>query len=156
MLEFSSDKLDRDSVTCKTGLDLQSSFGLLCTTVLIGWDPAATPPPPSHLGSYTRALLASQDRRHLFITPFFGKQGAGKCVADDQSIKSMYHAFDTHICSNGLQTYGNHSYIMIFLVGVLLFVASTDNIPRVTRFQQKIVMILFYILYCTKKKQSGK
>jgi hypothetical protein len=29
----------------------------------------ATPPPP-HLGSYTRALLVSQDRRHLFVTPW--------------------------------------------------------------------------------------
>ncbi len=25
--------------------------------------------PPPHLGSYTRALLVSQDRRHLFVTP---------------------------------------------------------------------------------------
>ncbi len=25
--------------------------------------------PPSHLGSYTRALLVSLDRRHLFVTP---------------------------------------------------------------------------------------
>jgi hypothetical protein len=25
--------------------------------------------PPPHLGSYARALLVSQDRRHLFITP---------------------------------------------------------------------------------------
>jgi hypothetical protein len=30
---------------------------------------AETPPPPPHLGSYTRALLVSQDRRHLFVTP---------------------------------------------------------------------------------------
>ncbi len=44
-------------------LDLQSLFGLLCTAVLIG----NTPPP--HLGSYTRALLISKDRRHLFVTP---------------------------------------------------------------------------------------
>ncbi len=27
----------------------------------------ATPPLPPHLGSYTRALLVSQDRRHLFF-----------------------------------------------------------------------------------------
>ncbi len=27
------------------------------------------PLPPPHLGSYTRALLVSQDRRHLFMTP---------------------------------------------------------------------------------------
>ncbi len=25
------------------------------------------PPPPPHLGSYTRALLVSKDRRHLFV-----------------------------------------------------------------------------------------
>jgi hypothetical protein len=29
--------------------------------------PQSTPPP--HLVSYTRALLVSQDRRHLFVTP---------------------------------------------------------------------------------------
>ncbi len=28
-------------------------------------------PQTSHLGSYTRALLVSQDRRHLFVTPCF-------------------------------------------------------------------------------------
>ncbi len=27
-------------------------------------------PPPPHLGSYSRALLVSQDRRHLSVTPF--------------------------------------------------------------------------------------
>jgi len=49
-------------------VDLQNLFGLLCTAALIGWDPA-TPSLPPHLGLYTRALLVSQDRRHLFITP---------------------------------------------------------------------------------------
>ncbi len=51
-------------------LDLQSLFGLRYIAVLIGWD-AATPPLPTHLGSCTRALLVSQDRRHLFVTPCF-------------------------------------------------------------------------------------
>ncbi len=32
---------------------------------------AETPSLP-HLGTYTRALLASQDRRHLFVTPPLG------------------------------------------------------------------------------------
>jgi hypothetical protein len=27
------------------------------------------PPSPPHLDSYTRALLVSQDRQHLFMTP---------------------------------------------------------------------------------------
>ncbi len=50
-------------------LDLQSLFGLLCTAVLIDWDPATPPPLSTHLGSYKRALLVSKDRRHLFVTP---------------------------------------------------------------------------------------
>jgi hypothetical protein len=53
-------------------LDLQGLFGLLCTAVLIGWDwdPATPPPLPPHLGSNMRVLLVSQDRRHLFVTPY--------------------------------------------------------------------------------------
>ncbi len=58
-----------------TELDFQSLFGLLCTAVLIGWDPATHPLPP-HLGSYTRALLVSQNRQYLFITPG-RKEGLG-------------------------------------------------------------------------------
>ncbi len=44
------------------------------TAVLIGWGPKPDPPPTPispHFGSYTRALLVSQDRRHLFVTPLF-------------------------------------------------------------------------------------
>ncbi len=46
-------------------LDLQSLFRLRvhsCTLWL-------RPPPPPRLGSYEKALLVSQDRRHLFVTP---------------------------------------------------------------------------------------
>ncbi len=49
-------------------------FSRCCTAVLIGWDlwlRVRTPPTPPHLGSYTRALLVSQDRRRLFfVTPW--------------------------------------------------------------------------------------
>ncbi len=51
-------------------LGLQILFVLQCTAILIGWDPATPPPFPPHLGSYTRTLLVSQDRRHPFETPF--------------------------------------------------------------------------------------
>jgi hypothetical protein len=37
------------------------------TAVIIGRDPTTHPIPP-HLDSYMRALLASRDRRHLFMT----------------------------------------------------------------------------------------
>jgi hypothetical protein len=36
----------------------------MCPAVLTHWLRPAIPPPP-HLGSYTRALLVSQDRRHV-------------------------------------------------------------------------------------------
>ncbi len=45
-------------------------LGSIRTAVLIGWEPARIPPPLSpHLGSYTRALLVSQYRRLLLVTP---------------------------------------------------------------------------------------
>jgi hypothetical protein len=42
----------------------------MCTAVLVGLDPAIPPPPliPPLWDSYSRALLVSQDRRHLFLT----------------------------------------------------------------------------------------
>jgi hypothetical protein len=52
-------------------LDLQGLFGLLCTAVLIGRHPATYPLLPPHLGSYARALLVSQERRHLFVSLCF-------------------------------------------------------------------------------------
>ncbi len=53
------------------GHRLNIELDLLCTAALIGWDPATPPPPLAPLlGSYTRALLISQDRRHLFVTPW--------------------------------------------------------------------------------------
>jgi hypothetical protein len=66
-------------------LHLHSLFGLhehSCSHCLRGWDPATPPPPvPLHLGSYTRALLVSLDRRHLFVTPWLylssGSMGEG-------------------------------------------------------------------------------
>jgi hypothetical protein len=50
-------------------LDLQSLFGLHVYTVQL-YSLSETPhPPPPYFGTYTRALLVIQDRRHLFVTP---------------------------------------------------------------------------------------
>jgi hypothetical protein len=46
-------------------LDLQSLFGLHVHSCAHWLRPRNNPPPP-HLGSNTKALLVSQDRRHLF------------------------------------------------------------------------------------------
>ncbi len=78
-------------------LDIQSLFGILCTAVRIGWDPAIPPPPPRHLGSYTRAPLVSQDRRHLFVNPWcnsfrahsFLHQVSGQIFSDDVAVYSV-------------------------------------------------------------------
>jgi hypothetical protein len=54
-------------------LDLQSLFGLLCAQMYSMAEIPQLPPLPPHLGSYTRALLVSKDRRHLFVTPWCGR-----------------------------------------------------------------------------------
>jgi hypothetical protein len=81
-------------------LDLQSLFGFLCTAVLI----AETPQLPPHLGSYTRALLVSQDRRHIFVTtcasytrlvpdPQHFSDDGNSCTAESSSCTSLsYHS----------------------------------------------------------------
>ncbi len=49
-------------------LYLQSELGSMCTAVLIGWDLAT----PLRIWAHVRgALLVSQDRRHLLVTPWF-------------------------------------------------------------------------------------
>ncbi len=53
-------------------VDLQSLFGLHVTSCAQLYSLAETPellPIPPHWDSYTRALLVSKDRRHLFVTP---------------------------------------------------------------------------------------
>jgi hypothetical protein len=50
-------------------LELKSLFGLHVHSCTHWPRPRNPPPPHPHLGSYTRALLVSQDRRHLFVTP---------------------------------------------------------------------------------------
>ncbi len=53
-------------------LDLQSLFGFHVHSLVES--PQLPPPPlPPHLGSYTRALLVSRDRRHLLVTPSSNK-----------------------------------------------------------------------------------
>jgi hypothetical protein len=54
-------------------LDHQSLFGLLLQLYSL----AETPRLPTHWVSYTRALLVSQDRRHLFVTPLPGSVDFG-------------------------------------------------------------------------------
>jgi hypothetical protein len=45
-------------------------LGSMCTAVLIGRDLATSPPPPALGLIYEGAILVSQDRRHLFVTPW--------------------------------------------------------------------------------------
>ncbi len=61
--------LIRGEVPYRLNIELDLHFlGSMGTAVVIGWDPAT--PLPLHLGANTRALLVSQDRRHLFVTPW--------------------------------------------------------------------------------------
>jgi hypothetical protein len=74
-------------------VDLQSLFGLhvhSCTHWLR----------PRNLGSYTRALLVSQDRRHLFVTPWNEKRVFKKFIKMFfYQEKNSYRIFPTGACS---------------------------------------------------------
>ncbi len=65
-------------------LDLQSFFGLhVHTAQLYSLDETQQPAPlhPSlELGSFTRSLLVSQDKRHLFVTPWVYRLAVVKAV----------------------------------------------------------------------------
>ncbi len=52
---------------------------------------AETPQPPlsPHLGSYTRALLVSQDRRHLFLTPWFTRTAETSLFLGFQTVQEI-------------------------------------------------------------------
>ncbi len=51
------------------------------------------PPLPPHLGSYTRALLVSQDRRHLFVTPGVRSSGNNSlCILASSS--TIWRSFE--------------------------------------------------------------
>jgi hypothetical protein len=78
---FYSEKMNGQSKGLNMELDLQSLVGLHVhsCTVLMAETPQLPPPSVSGLIQYTRALLVSQDRRHLFVTPW-GKEWGTKHV----------------------------------------------------------------------------
>ncbi len=63
-------------------LDLQSLFGLHVHSFTHWLRPRD--PLPLHLGSYMRALLVSQDRRHLLVTPWYKTRVPEHKVEDRQ------------------------------------------------------------------------
>ncbi len=52
-------------------------LGSMCTAVLLGWDPATPPFPPTPAFGliFTRAQLVSQGKRHLFVIPWLRDRG---------------------------------------------------------------------------------
>jgi hypothetical protein len=53
---------------------------------------AETPqlPPSPPLGSYTRALLVSQKRQHLFVTPWMFPIEFKLCIIDESEFRIRY------------------------------------------------------------------
>ncbi len=95
----------------KYGLDLQSLFGLhvhSCNHWLYWNNPknlphAQSPPPPPHLGSYTRSLLVSQDRWHLLLStvchPHYHKPRNRYSKYKKQLLSSSLYAFLLYGCT---------------------------------------------------------
>jgi len=93
-------------------LDPQSLFGLHVHSYT-HWLRLRNPPPPTppHLGSYTRALLFSQDRRHLFVTPC--SRGSVTCLQN-------WHIFAYTVLSGGWwwvkYRLNHHTTVLSFIV----------------------------------------
>ncbi len=85
--------------------------------LLIGWDSSTT-----HLGSNTRALLVSQDRRHLFVTP------SGKvhcCLGIHSTVDPLEYEsslLGTCTLENLLEDIGCLNPLWIYLFVITLFV----------------------------------
>jgi hypothetical protein len=101
----------------------------MCTAVLIGRDPATPPPTPSlppHLGSYKRALLVSQDRRHHFVTHWqevtkrkVSEWGYEKW-ADNVGREGVGEGREVWMCDKGGALYVQYSYLPQSNTGVSL------------------------------------
>jgi hypothetical protein len=72
MLQFPETVLPRVPSWAKYGIRSSKFIWAQCAQLsCTHWLRPRNAPPHPHLGSYTRALLVSQDRRHLFVTPWF-------------------------------------------------------------------------------------
>ncbi len=93
--------------------DLQSLFGLHVYSCIHYLRPRNSPSPPLQLGSYTRALLVSQNRRHIFLTPYIF------CSESLRYSKSKHFTITVFFTRNFL---GHGGYFLIKLLRHLLFI----------------------------------
>jgi len=92
-------------------LDLQTLLGLLCAAALIGWLRPRNSPLPPHLGSNTWTLLVSQDRLHLFVTPWLSQSLYTTKVCVIGLLAIFYTGFRS-VCLRNLNRYVNvHSFL---------------------------------------------
>ncbi len=75
-------------------LDFQSLFGLLCIQLYSLAEIPQLPPFPMHLGSYMMAILVSQERRHLFVTPCL--QTTTDQIQTSQSVQMPFIYLSAH------------------------------------------------------------
>jgi hypothetical protein len=90
---------------------------------------AETPYPP-HLDSYARALLVSEDRRHLFVTPLVG--GVGAC----SSVHTVHCIRCTKPDLNGLAEHGDDE-------------AAVDEVFSSVHISQSDVVVVFPTAHVT-------
>jgi hypothetical protein len=67
--EEKKNNLRREDLEVKEGVRSAKFIWAQCAQLYAHWLRPRNLTPPPHLGTYKRALLVSQDRRHLFVTP---------------------------------------------------------------------------------------
>jgi hypothetical protein len=99
--------------------------------------PQPTPPPPipQHLGFSTRALLVSQDRRHLFVTPWLYTFSSRKLLFT--------------IMGNGRPFY-ERSGILVNKLTLQIYPFKTRKLSKFTRY--KFIDFKFFFQYPDRSK----
>ncbi len=116
-------------------LDLQSLFGLRvhsCTH----WLRPSTPPPA--LGLYTRALLVSQDRRHIFVTPCLHVlQELYDFFSEEESIQFIWPYLESY-CFFALH---------VFFLPFSVFVQLADMCPQFLNCRQSCLSYFNFVFF---------
>ncbi len=104
-------------------LELQSLFGLLCAAVLVGWDPA-TLPLLLHFGSYTTALLVSQDTLQIKIPKFRDKYSQKRNIGVAVPISTFMRLYAIYIFPRSVSLFCWRKYVHRPILG--LYKSLTD------------------------------
>ncbi len=96
------------------------------------WLKPRNPPPPPSLGSYTRALLVNQERRHLFVTPWVEP-------IEMKDIRELFYMLNFRV--NPTRHHGAYNPHHSYLISPFL---NTSSVPCSSKRHRFLPNLSFY------------